>query len=149
MLQHVSLEVPPDRIEPGVRFWELLGFTRVEAPEPIAGFVTWLDRDGTHIHLIHTPEPAVPRLGHVGVVVDDFAAAVSSLRDAGFDVDPIVSGLAPSFGIAERRRHSHSERGRAPGDQVGIGAPNISPRRAATSKSPSISSSPFISSRGG
>jgi hypothetical protein len=88
MLQHVSIEVPPEQIEPAVRFWELLGFARVEAPEPIAGFVTWLDRDGTHVHLIHTPEPAVPQLGHAGVVVDDFAAAVSLLRDAGFDVDP-------------------------------------------------------------
>jgi catechol 2,3-dioxygenase-like lactoylglutathione lyase family enzyme len=88
MLHHVSIEVPPEQIEAAVGFWKLLGFRRVDAPEPIAGFVTWLDRDGTHIHLIHTPEPAVPQLGHAGVVVDDFAAAVGSLRDAGFDVDP-------------------------------------------------------------
>jgi hypothetical protein len=88
MLQHVSIEVPPDQIEPAVRFWGLLGFARVEAPEPIAGFVTWLDRDGTHVHLIHVQEPSVPQLAHPGVVVDDFQAAVGALRDAGFEVAP-------------------------------------------------------------
>lgn len=88
MLHHVSIEVPPAQIEAAVRFWELLGFVRIEAPEPIAEFVTWLDRDGTHVHLIHTPEPAVPRLGHAGVVVDDFPAAVSALRMGGFEVNP-------------------------------------------------------------
>jgi hypothetical protein len=65
----------------------LLGFARVPAPDPIAPFVTWLERDGTQIHLIHTAEATAPPLGHAGVVAPDFGAAVGRLRDAGFDVE--------------------------------------------------------------
>jgi hypothetical protein len=88
MLHNVSIEVPPEQVEPAVGFWELLGFMRIEAPGPFAGFVTWLERDGTQIHLIHTPEPAMPQLAHPGLVVEDFPAAVSALRGAGFEVAP-------------------------------------------------------------
>ena len=81
MLQHVSLEVPQDEVERTIEFWGLLGFERAEAPEPIAPYVTWLQRDGTQIHLIHTDTPTVPLLGHAAVVADDFAATVQALRD--------------------------------------------------------------------
>jgi catechol 2,3-dioxygenase-like lactoylglutathione lyase family enzyme len=87
MLQHVSLETHPDQVEPALAFWGVLGFERVEAPEPIAGFVTWVERAGTQIHLLHTPTPTTPQLGHPAVVVDDFAAAVGALRGAGFEVE--------------------------------------------------------------
>jgi catechol 2,3-dioxygenase-like lactoylglutathione lyase family enzyme len=86
VLHHVSLEVTPDDVERSVEFFELLGFVRVPAPEPIDPFVTWLDGDGTQIHLIHTPEPTTPVLGHPAVVAADFDAAVGRLRGAGFEV---------------------------------------------------------------
>ena len=87
MLQHVSLEVPPDQIERMTEFWRLLGFEPADPPEPIAAFVTWLQRDGTQIHLLHTDDATVPPLGHPAVVVDDFEATVGRLREAGFEVE--------------------------------------------------------------
>ena len=44
MLQHVSIEIAPDRAEAAVGFWSLLGFERVESPEALGGYVTWLER---------------------------------------------------------------------------------------------------------
>jgi catechol 2,3-dioxygenase-like lactoylglutathione lyase family enzyme len=87
VLHHVSLEVSPDDVGRTVELFELLGFRRVPAPEPISAFVTWIERDGTQIHFIHSPEPTVPRLGHPGIVVSDFGAAVARVRDAGFEVE--------------------------------------------------------------
>jgi catechol 2,3-dioxygenase-like lactoylglutathione lyase family enzyme len=87
MVHHVSLEVTPDDVERTIELFELLGFRRVPAPEPIAGFVSWVERDGTQVHVIHTPEATVPPLGHAGVVAADFDAAVGRLRGAGFEVE--------------------------------------------------------------
>jgi catechol 2,3-dioxygenase-like lactoylglutathione lyase family enzyme len=88
VLHHVSLEVKPDDVERSVEFFELLGFARVPAPDPIAAFVTWLERDASQIHFIHTPDAAAPPLGHPAVVAADFDQAVARMRDAGFDVEP-------------------------------------------------------------
>jgi catechol 2,3-dioxygenase-like lactoylglutathione lyase family enzyme len=85
-LHHVSLEVPPDEAERTVAFWELIGFRRIEAPEEVAPFVTWLERDSHQIHLIHTDAAAVPSLGHTAVVAENFDECVGRLRDAGFEV---------------------------------------------------------------
>jgi catechol 2,3-dioxygenase-like lactoylglutathione lyase family enzyme len=87
VLHHVSLEIAPDEVERSVEFFELLGFERLSAPAPIAQFVTWLESDATQIHLIHTPEPTTPALGHPAVVASDFAGAVERLREAGFSVE--------------------------------------------------------------
>jgi catechol 2,3-dioxygenase-like lactoylglutathione lyase family enzyme len=87
VLHHVSLEVRPDDVARSVEFFELLGFGRVPAPDPIAAFVTWLERDATQIHFIHTPEPTTPKLGHPAVVATDFDAAVGRVRAAGFEVE--------------------------------------------------------------
>jgi hypothetical protein len=87
MLHHVSLEVRPEERERVSRIFELLGFSRVPAPEPIAGFVTWLEREGTQVHLIHTPEPTTPALGHCAIVAPDFENAVARLREEGYEVD--------------------------------------------------------------
>ena len=46
MLQHVSIEIAPDEVEAAVEFWRLLGFERVESPEALGGYVTWLEREG-------------------------------------------------------------------------------------------------------
>jgi catechol 2,3-dioxygenase-like lactoylglutathione lyase family enzyme len=70
-----------------VGFWELLGFRRTEAPEPIAPFVTWLTRDGTQIHLLHTDGATAPPLGHAAVVVEDWEQAVKRLRESGFEFE--------------------------------------------------------------
>ena len=86
MLHHVSIEVPPAEVERTVEFWELLGFDRIEAPEEIAPYVTWLERESSQIHLIHTEEATVPALGHVAVVAPDFEATVAGLHEAGFEV---------------------------------------------------------------
>lgn len=87
MLHHVSLEVAPGEVERTVEFFGFLGFARTPAPDSIALFVTWLESGPSQIHLIHTPEPTTPVLGHPAVVAPDFDAAVSGLRDAGFQVE--------------------------------------------------------------
>ena len=101
MLQHVSLEIDPGLVRDAVAFWELLGFTEVDSPEPLAGYVTWLEREGTQIHLIHTDAAAVPLLGHAAVVVEDFDAVVAALGEAGHEVLPTreLWGAARSFAI--------------------------------------------------
>ena len=88
MLQHVSLEVPPDEVQAAVDFWQLLGFDPVESPEALGGYVSWLERGGTQIHLIHTEGATAPQLGHAAVVVDDFEATVAAVADAGHEVQP-------------------------------------------------------------
>ena len=87
MLQHVSIEVPAAEAERTVEFWALLGFDRVEPPEPLAGYVTWLEREGTQVHLIHTDEASVPALGHVAVVAPDFQPAFDRIAAAGFEIE--------------------------------------------------------------
>lgn len=82
-LHHVSLEVEPDRVEACVACWKLLGFEPVEAPGELGGYVTWLERGGTQIHLIHSEAAAVPQLGHAAVAVEDFEATFEALQRAG------------------------------------------------------------------
>lgn len=102
MLQHVSIEVPQDEVGRTVEFWRLLGFDETDAPEPIAEYVTWLQREGTQIHLIPTDAPGVPVLGHAAVVVDDFGGTVDRVRAAGFEVEDAreLWGASRAFAIA-------------------------------------------------
>ncbi len=83
MLHHVSVEVEPDQIEACVACWKLLGFQPIEVPRELGGYVTWLERAGTQIHLIHSETPTVPALGHAAVVVEDFEAAFAALEASG------------------------------------------------------------------
>jgi hypothetical protein len=83
MLHHVSIEVDPAEVEACAACWELLGFARLEAPAELGGYVTWLEREGTQIHLIHSQAATVPPLGHAAVVVDDFEATFAALERAG------------------------------------------------------------------
>jgi hypothetical protein len=85
MLHHVSIEVHPDRVEACAACWELLGFARVEAPGALGGYVTWLERAGTQIHLIESEAPTVPQLGHPAVVVEDFEATFAALKEVGHE----------------------------------------------------------------
>ena len=88
MLQHVTLEVSPGDIGRSVEFWALLGFEQVEAPLALAQTFTWVEREGTQIHLERNESPTVPPHGHAAVVVADFERTVERLREAGFKVTP-------------------------------------------------------------
>lgn len=85
MLHHVSLEVPVGEVERAVEFWSLLGFAPIEAPEALGGYVTWLERGGTQIHLIHAEVATAPPLGHAAVAVEDFEATFAALEQAGYE----------------------------------------------------------------
>lgn len=74
-------------MEAAAGFFELIGFERVEPPATLSEF-TWLEREGTQIHLMPEDEPTVPSPGHLAVVARDFGATVARLRDAGFMVEP-------------------------------------------------------------
>jgi catechol 2,3-dioxygenase-like lactoylglutathione lyase family enzyme len=108
MLQHVGIEVAPPDLERSVRFWELLGFERVEPPATLAEFV-WLERGGTQIHLLPTESPTVPGHGHVAIVAPDFEATFAALEEAGFEVKrrrehwgaPRAKALAPGGHVVE------------------------------------------------
>lgn len=109
MLQHVTLEVAPENIERSVEFWSLLGFIPVEPPPALAETFTWVERQGTQIHLEGNESPVVPPEGHAAVVVADFEQTVERLREAGFDVTlgrehwdaPRAKAVAPGGHIVE------------------------------------------------
>jgi hypothetical protein len=102
MLQHVSIEVPPDEGERMIEFWRLIGFDEVEAPEALGDSVRWVERDGTQIHLILTEGGTAPALGHAAVVAPDHAEAKERLRGAGFEVEDTrqLWGADRAFAIA-------------------------------------------------
>jgi hypothetical protein len=84
VLQHVSLEVRPDQVRDCVAFWALLGFTEIEPPPILRDRFTWVERNGTHIHLVPVEDPAVPREGHTAVVAPD-DQTIATLRSEGFE----------------------------------------------------------------
>jgi catechol 2,3-dioxygenase-like lactoylglutathione lyase family enzyme len=85
MLHHVGIEVAPADIERTIELWELLGFALVEPPATLSEF-TWLERDGTQIHLMPTDSPTVPPRGHTAVVVAEFEPTFTALGEGGFEV---------------------------------------------------------------
>jgi hypothetical protein len=87
VLHHVGIEVAPADVEAAAGFFELIGFTRVESPETLRES-TWLEREGTQVHLMPEEEPTVPSPGHLAVVVGNFEATVERLRERGFSVEP-------------------------------------------------------------
>jgi len=99
MLHHVGIEVRTDEIERSIEFWEALGFEEVEPPPTLSEF-TWLEREGTQVHLMPTEEPTVPARGHVAIVARDFDRDIEALRELGFEVE-------------RRREHWGSPRARA------------------------------------
>jgi catechol 2,3-dioxygenase-like lactoylglutathione lyase family enzyme len=84
VLQHVSVEVPPDQVDACVAFWQLLGFEQVAPPESLRRF-TWVERAGTQIHLMPFDDPVTTVRGHAAVVVDDYDEALERLHDNGFE----------------------------------------------------------------
>jgi hypothetical protein len=87
VLHHVGIEVAPANVEAAAGFFELIGFARVEPPAALRKY-TWLEREGTQIHLMPEDDPTVPSPGHVALVAPDFDATVARLRDAGIEVEP-------------------------------------------------------------
>jgi catechol 2,3-dioxygenase-like lactoylglutathione lyase family enzyme len=88
MLQHVTLEVAQEDIERSIEFWTLLGFRQVEPPPALAETFTWLEREGTQIHLERNEMPTIPPHGHAAIVVADFDGTVERLRGQSFEVTP-------------------------------------------------------------
>jgi catechol 2,3-dioxygenase-like lactoylglutathione lyase family enzyme len=86
VLHHVGIEVAPDRVEATVGFFGLLGFEEVEPPESLSRY-TWLEREGTQIHLMPRNEPVVPAVGHIAVVTPDFEEALNRLEAGGFEAE--------------------------------------------------------------
>ena len=86
MLHHVGIEVSPADIERSVELWRLLGFEVVQPPESLSEF-TWLEREGTQIHLMPTESPTVQPRGHTAVVVADFESTFTALGEHGFEVE--------------------------------------------------------------
>ncbi|MDX6601963.1 MAG: hypothetical protein QOF13_1165 [Solirubrobacterales bacterium] len=86
MLQHVGIEVAPEDVGRAVELFELLGFVRVQPPPTLAEF-TWLEREGTQVHLMPDANPTAPPRGHLAVVVPEFEATLAALREAGFELE--------------------------------------------------------------
>jgi len=102
VLQHVSIEVPPDEAERTLEFWRLIGFDQVDVPEVLGDRILWVEREGTQVHVILTEGHTAPLLGHAAVVVSDHAEAKQRLRDAGFQVEDTreLWGADRAFAIA-------------------------------------------------
>jgi catechol 2,3-dioxygenase-like lactoylglutathione lyase family enzyme len=88
VIHHAALETREADVEACARFYELLGFARVDPPETLRARATWLERDGRQIHLQYADDPVVPPRGHVAVVADGYEATLARLREAGFDPEP-------------------------------------------------------------
>jgi catechol 2,3-dioxygenase-like lactoylglutathione lyase family enzyme len=88
MLHHVGIEIEPADLDRAVEFFLLLGFEQVPPPPALAQGFTWLERDGTQVHLMHEKRPTVPERGHLAVVVPDFEATLARLREHGFETRP-------------------------------------------------------------
>ena len=88
MLQHVTVEVPRERVDECAAFWSLLGFDRVEPPPTLRERAVWVQRGGTQVHLMYVDDPVVPPRAHAAVVVDDYERAFEALRAAGHDPEP-------------------------------------------------------------
>jgi len=84
-LQHAGIEIVPAEVERAVLLFELLGFRGVEPPPALADGFTWVEREGTQVHLMHETDPVVPPRGHVAVHVPDYDAALTRLREHDFD----------------------------------------------------------------
>jgi catechol 2,3-dioxygenase-like lactoylglutathione lyase family enzyme len=87
MLQHVGIELQTADIDRAVELFTLLGFEQVEPPTTLADDFTWLERDGTQVHLMHEEHPTVPPRGHLAVVTPDFKQTLARLRERGFEVE--------------------------------------------------------------
>jgi catechol 2,3-dioxygenase-like lactoylglutathione lyase family enzyme len=87
MLQHVTREIPPAKVDECLRFYGILGFTEVTPPPGIQGRAVWVQRGGTQLHLMPSDD-ASPQSGHVGIVVEHYETTLRRLREQGHEIDP-------------------------------------------------------------
>ena len=87
MIHHVALEVAPERERECIAFYSLLGFREVDPPASLSDRASWLEREGTQIHLLRTDEPATLPNGHAAVVVPRYEQTLERLRAAGHEVE--------------------------------------------------------------
>jgi catechol 2,3-dioxygenase-like lactoylglutathione lyase family enzyme len=85
MLHHVGIEIASTDVDRAVEFFTLLGFARVEPPPALAAGFTWVEREGTQIHLMHQEQPTVPERGHLAVVVPKLEETLARLHERGFE----------------------------------------------------------------
>jgi hypothetical protein len=85
-LHHVGIEIAPAEVERATELFELLGFERVEPPATLVEF-TWLEREGTQVHLMPAEHPTAASRGHLAVVVPEFESTIDRLRQHGFKVE--------------------------------------------------------------
>src|ERR1700754_1052937 len=83
MLQHVTLEVRPERVRECVSFWALLGFAEMVAPPTLRDRFTWVEREGTQIHLVPLEDPVAMREGHVAVIGPDYDTVLRAIAGGG------------------------------------------------------------------
>ena len=57
-----------------------------EPPPLLRDRFTWVEREGTQIHLVPVDDPIAAREGHVAIVADDYEATLARLDVAGFEV---------------------------------------------------------------
>jgi catechol 2,3-dioxygenase-like lactoylglutathione lyase family enzyme len=88
VVQHVTVEVPRERVGASAEFWALLGFARVDPPPTLRDRAVWMERAGTQVHLMYVDDPVVPPKGHVAVVVENYDAAFRALEDGGHEPEP-------------------------------------------------------------
>jgi catechol 2,3-dioxygenase-like lactoylglutathione lyase family enzyme len=86
-IHHVSLEVEPGLVEDEARFWELLGFSRIEPPRGIDSSSVWLEAGEGQVHLLPTDSPQLPGSGHIALVDPDLSRTAGALGDAGHPVE--------------------------------------------------------------
>src|SRR3954454_25404140 len=86
MLQHVTLEVTPAQVRECVAFWALIGFTEMVPPPALRDRFTWVEREGTQIHLVPLEDPVAMNQGHVAVVAPDYEAVLRALAEGGFEL---------------------------------------------------------------
>ena len=88
LIQHVALEVAPERIAECVAFYALLGFAEVEPPLTLRDRAAWVERGGTQVHLLSVDEPHALPAGHVAVVAKEWEGTLERLADAGHEPEP-------------------------------------------------------------
>lgn len=96
-LHHIQVVVAPGATDRVLPFYELLGLQRI--PKPIAEGIqpvgAWFATgSGGQVHISERDAPADPGGRHFGLVLDDYAATLSSLEAAGYTVErrPAVEG---------------------------------------------------------
>lgn len=89
-IQHITLEVTPDEVEPHIALWALLGFELIETPEPLRGRAVWTRRGESHVHLLIDDAPVVPPRAHAAFVVEDWDRTLAALLEAGYETRPAM-----------------------------------------------------------